>query len=142
MISLPGKLSEETSSSAVTVNWGRFSIIFLLLSLPANVSAHHSNAEYDRDHQSKLKGTVVEFKWANPHIQIVFDVKGRTGASERWIGEGPSPSQMIENGWTKETLKAGDRISLVGNLPKNGSLSVRLRWVTLPNGKDLFAYNN
>ena len=142
MISLPGKLSEETSSSAVTVNWRRFSIIFLLLSLPGSVSAHHSNAEYDRDHQSGLMGTVVEFKWANPHIQIVFDVKGRAGAIQRWIGEGQSPSQMIENGWTRETLKPGDRISLVGNPPKNGSLSVRLRWVTLPNGKDLFAYNN
>jgi hypothetical protein len=124
------------------VNWKRLSIILLLLSLPASVSAHHSNAEYDRDHQSKLKGTVVEFKWANPHIEIVFDVQGRAGAIQRWIGEGPSPSQMIENGWTKETLKPGDRIAIVGNLPKNGSSSVRLRWVTLPNGKDLFAYNN
>jgi hypothetical protein len=124
------------------VNWKRLSIILLLLSLPASVSAHHSNAEYDRDHESKLKGTVVEFKWANPHIEIVFDVQGRAGAIQRWIGEGPSPSQMIENGWAKETLKPGDRIAIVGNLPKNRSSSVRLRWVTLPNGKDLFAYNN
>jgi hypothetical protein len=49
---------------------------------------------------------------------------------------------MTENGWTKETLKPGDRISVVGNMPRSGSLAVRLRWVTLPNGKDLFAYNN
>jgi hypothetical protein len=124
------------------VNWGYRSIIFLLLSWPGTVSAHHSNAAYDRNHQNRLKGTVVEFKWANPHIQIIFDVNGRSGAIQRWIGEGPSPSQMIENGWTRETLKPGDRISIVGNLPKNGSSSVRLRWVTLPNGKDLFAYNN
>jgi hypothetical protein len=124
------------------VNWGYRSIIFLLLGWPGTVSAHHSNAAYDRNHQNKLKGTVVEFKWANPHIQILFDVKGRSGAIQRWIGEGPSPSQMIENGWTRETLKPGDRISIAGNLPKNGSSSVRLRWVTLPNGKDLFAYNN
>jgi uncharacterized protein DUF6152 len=119
-----------------------FWIILLLLSLPSALRAHHSNASYDRDHQSGLKGTVVEFKWANPHIEIIFDVKGRAGAVERWIGEGPSPSQMMENGWTKDTLKPGDRISIVGNLPKKGSSSVRLRWVTLPNGKDLFAYNN
>lgn len=123
------------------MRWRGFTIIFLLLSSPGATLAHHSNAEYDRDHQSRLKGTVVEVKWANPHIQIVFEVTGR-GASQRWIGEGPSPSQMIENGWTKETLKPGDRISVVGNPPKNGSLSVRLRWITLPNGKDLFAYNN
>ncbi len=54
------------------MNWARFSILFLLLSLPGALFAHHSNAAYDRDHQSKLKGTVVEFKWTNPHIQIVF----------------------------------------------------------------------
>ena len=61
---------------------------------------------------------------------------------ERWIGEGPSPSQMTENGWTKNTLMPGDRISVVGNMPKSRAASIRLRWVTLPNGKDLFAYNN
>ena len=122
--------------------WQCCSVILLLLSLPGAVFAHHSNAGYDRDHQNKLKGTVVEFQWTNPHIQIVFEVKGHAGAVQRWIGEGPSPSQMIENGWTKETLKPGDRVSIVGNLPKDGASVVRLRWVTLPNGKDLFAYNN
>lgn len=124
------------------MEWRRFTIILFLLCSPGAAFAHHSNAEYDRDHQSKLKGTVVEVKWANPHVQILFEVKGRGGAAQSWIGEGPSPSQMIENGWTKETLKPGDRILVVGNPPKNGSLSVRLRWVTLPTGKDLFAYNN
>lgn len=104
--------------------------------------AHHSNASYDRDHQSKLKGAVVEFKWTNPHIEIIFDVKGSGGAIERWVAEGPAPSQMAENGWTQQTLKPGDRIAVVGNPPRSGALSIRLRWVTLPNGKDLFAYNN
>jgi Family of unknown function (DUF6152) len=126
----------------VRVNRATFCIVFLLLVLPGSLFAHHSNAAYDRDHQSKLKGTVVEFKWTNPHIQIIFDVKGHGGAVQRWVAEGPSPSQMTENGWTKETLKPGDRISVVGNMPRSGSLAVRLRWVTLPNGKDLFAYNN
>jgi hypothetical protein len=126
----------------VRVNWATFSIVFLLLGLPGSLFGHHSNAAYDRDHQSEPKGTVVEFKWTNPHIQIIFEVKGSGGAVQRWIGEGPSPSQMTENGWTKETLKPGDRISVVGNMPRSGSSVVRLRWVTLPNGKDLFAYNN
>jgi uncharacterized protein YdeI (BOF family) len=124
------------------VNWGRWSVIFLLLSLTSAVFAHHSNAGYDRDHQNRLKGTVVEFRWTNPHVQIVFDVKGRAGAVQRWIGEGPSPNQMIENGWAKKTLKPGDRVSIFGNLTKDRAPVVRLRWVTLPNGKDLFAYSN
>lgn len=124
------------------MNWARLSIIFVLLCLPGSIFGHHSNAAYDRDRQSKLKGTVVEFKWTNPHVEIVFDVKGRGSAVQRWIGEGPSPGQMSENGWMKETLKPGDRVSVVGNMPRSGSLALRLRWVTLPNGKDLFAYNN
>lgn len=123
------------------MNWRAFSISLLLFGLPGLLFAHHSNAGYDRDHQSKLKGTVVEFRWTNPHTQIVFDVK-RGGTVQRWVGEGPSPSQMTENGWTKETLQPGERISVVGNLPWSGASAIRLRWVTLPNGKDLFAYNN
>lgn len=142
MISVKTKLEESSFFGAAAVNGRSFSIIVLLFSLPGGAFAHHSNASYDRDHQSKLKGTVVDFKWTNPHIHIVFDVKRRAGSIQRWIGEGPSPNQMIENGWTKETLKPGDRISIVGNPPKTGSPIVRLRWVTLPNGKDLFAYNN
>ena len=117
-------------------------IAFLLLGSAGARSAHHSNASYDRDHQSKLKGTVVEFKWTNPHSEIIFDVKRSGGAIERWVGEGPSPSQMTENGWTKDTLKPGDRISVVGNMPRSRAALIRLRWVTLPNGKDLFAYKN
>ena len=124
------------------MNWKPLLIFLGLALLAGSALAHHSNAAYDRDHQSKLKGTVVDFQWTNPHIQIIFDVKGQHGIMQRWIGEGPTPNQLIENGWTKETLKPGDRISVVGNLARNGSSSIRLRWVTLPNGKDLFAYNN
>ncbi len=124
------------------MTWTRFLIIFAAFGWAGAASAHHSNASYNRDHQTKLKGTVVEFKWTNPHIEIIFVVKGRGGAIDRWVGEGPSPSQMTENGWTQNTLKPGDRITLVGNPPRSGALSIRLRWVTLPNGKDLFAYNN
>ncbi len=124
------------------MTWTRFLIIFAAFGWAGAASAHHSNASYNRDHQTKLKGTVVEFKWTNPHIEIIFVVKGRGGAIDRWVGEGPSPSQMTENGWTQNTLKPGDRITLVGNPPRSGALSIRLRLVTLPNGKDLFAYNN
>jgi hypothetical protein len=120
----------------------RIVVAFAALTCAVAACAHHSNASYDRDHQTKLKGTVVEFKWTNPHIEIIFDVKGRGSSIERWVGEGPPPSQMVENGWTQGTLKLGDRIVVVGNPPRSGALSIRLRWITLPNGKDLFAYSN
>ena len=116
-------------------------VAFLAFSMP--VLAHHSGSAYDRDHQNTLKGAVITFfELSNPHSRIEFVVKDRQGKVQKWIGEGPSPSQMIENGWTKDTLRPGDKVNIVGNLAKNGSPSLRIRWVTLPNGKDLFAYLN
>lgn len=104
--------------------------------------AHHSNSMYDRDHQTELKGQVTDFQWTNPHIHLFFAVKDGQGNVKQWVSEGPSPSQMAENGWKEETLKPGDRVSIVGNPSRNGSPSLRLRWITLPNGKDLYAYRN
>ena len=104
--------------------------------------AHHSNSIYDRDHQTELKGEVTDFEWINPHIHLFFEVTDDHGNVKRWMSEGPSPSQMAENGWKKETLKPGDHVSIVGNPARNGSPFVRLRWVTLPNGEDLYAYRN
>lgn len=104
--------------------------------------AHHSNSMYDRDHQTELKGEVTDFQWINPHIRLLFEVKDHLGNITKWISEGPSPSQMTENGWKKATLKPGDHVSIVGNPSRDGSPSLRLRWVTLPNGKDLYGYRN
>lgn len=108
----------------------------------APVFAHHSNSMYDRDHQKSLKATITAFEMINPHIRILFDAKDAQGHIQQWVAEGPNTIQMTENGWKKETLKAGDRVTIVGNLAKNGTPSIRLRWVTLPNDKDLFAYTN
>jgi hypothetical protein len=104
--------------------------------------AHHSNSLYDRDHQTELKGEVTDFQWINPHIRLLFTVRGSQGSVTNWMSEGPSPSQMTENGWKKGTLKPGDHVSIVGNLARDGSPTMRLRWVTLANGKDLFGYRN
>jgi hypothetical protein len=107
-----------------------------------SASAHHSNSMYDRDQQTEFKGEVTDFQWTNPHIHLFFVVKDAQGHVKKWVSEGPSPSQMTENGWKQETLKPGDRVSIVGNPSRNGAPSIRLRWVTFPNGKDLFAYRN
>lgn len=105
-------------------------------------SAHHSNSMYDRERQIELKGEITDFEWMNPHIRLVFAVKDEHGKAKQWMSEGPSPSQMSENGWKKGTLKPGDHVSIVGNPAWDGSPSLRLRWVTLPNGKDLYGYRN
>ena len=139
------RFPEKHYAGGMAVKWKLSAVVALaagLLVSSGSAFAHHSNSMFDRDHQTKLQGTITDFQWINPHTQIFFEVKDREGNIQKWISEGPSPSQMTENGWKKETLKPGDRVTIVGNLARNGSPSLRLRWVTLPNGKDLYGYTN
>ena len=99
--------------------------------------AHHGNAAYDAKNPVTLKGTVTEFEWANPHVQIFFDVKDSSGKVQQWIAEGISSVSMARGGWTRSSLKPGDQITIVGNVSKNGSKTMRLSKVVLPNGKAL-----
>ncbi len=127
------------------MNWKLLTVFALTASYvisSGSAFAHHSNSMYDRDHQTELKGEVTEFQWINPHIRLFFAVTDGRGNVKKWMSEGPSPSQMTENGWKRGTLKPGDYVSVVGNLARDGSPSLRLRWVTLPSGKDLYGYRN
>jgi Family of unknown function (DUF6152) len=88
------------------------SAVVVLLS---NVSlAHHSQAGFETpDKAIPLKGTVVEFRWRNPHILIFWDVKDDSGKVVRWVGELGSISTASAGGLTKDSLKPGDEISVM-----------------------------
>jgi Family of unknown function (DUF6152) len=76
--------------------------------------AHHSQAGFETpDKAISLKGTVVEFRWRNPHILIFWDVKDDSGKVVRWVGELGSISSASAGGLTKDSLKPGDEISLM-----------------------------
>ena len=75
--------------------------------------AHHSFAMFDTQKELKLEGTVRDFQWTNPHIWIQLLTKDASGKDVEWAVECSSPSTMGSVGWTRRTLKAGDRISLV-----------------------------
>src|SRR5258708_1325142 len=91
----------------------------LIVSIPA--PAPPGAASYDSQHLSTLKGTVTEFRFFNPHSEILFDVKGSSGKVQKWIAEGVSATAMSRGGWSRDTLKPGDQITIVGNASKNGS---------------------
>src|ERR1700730_5849659 len=74
--------------------------------------AHHSFAVFDIEHPLELQGTVQQFKFTSPHTFIVLEVKGANGSSAIWNLEGASPSIMVRNGWTSQSLKSGDQIKL------------------------------
>jgi hypothetical protein len=94
-------------------------ICLFLYGLPA--LAHHGNAAYDLDNPITLKGTVTEFVWSNPHVQIYFDVKKGEGSVAHWASETVSPGMLSRRGWTKTELKAGDEITITLGPAKSGA---------------------
>jgi hypothetical protein len=115
------------------------SVAVLLLFCGPTFAHHGTNASYDTAKRITLKGTVTEFAFSNPHLQIYFDVKDEsTGKMVHWAGEvADAPFQAKRSGWTKDTLKPGDQITLVGSPSRSGSNNMVVRQVVLADGKTL-----
>jgi len=84
------------------------------------LSAHHGNSAYDETLRVKIKGTITEFVWSNPHSQIYLDVKDSAGKIVKWGVETNSPGILTRAGWTRHALKAGDQITIILCPAKNG----------------------
>jgi hypothetical protein len=107
-----------------------------LLTVSAPTFAHHGASAYDSKKLTTLKGTVTDYLFMNPHTELVFEVKDASGKVEKWTAEAASLVTMSRFGWTKNMFKPGDRITVSGNCAKNGSYTMRLSKVVLPNGKE------
>ncbi len=107
----------------------------LILNSPA--LAHHGNAAYDLENPITLKGTVTEFAWSNPHVQIYFDVKDDKGKVVHWATETVSPGLLSRAGWTKTELKPGDEIAITLGPAKNGAPVGYALKIVLASGKVL-----
>jgi hypothetical protein len=99
--------------------------------------AHHGGASYDATKVFTIMGTVSSFQFSNPHAMLVLDVKDDKGNIEHWVGEGTSPNMLVREGWNRKTVKPGDLITATGHPARNGSNSMRIQKVLLPNGREL-----
>lgn len=114
-----------------------------LIFLSAPVYAHHGFAgRYDEDTPVTVTGTVLELQFENPHSFIIFEAKDANGKTERWSAELGGASNMHRvDGWTKDTLKPGDKITIIGPRAKNGApdmnLSHQSRIVMTDTGKEI-----
>ena len=106
----------------------------LMVSGPA--LAHHSMSMYDETHQITVTGTVTEFRLTNPHIQILFDVKGDQGNIERWSSIGDNPVNLRRKGWNRNTIKPNDQITISGYPARDGRPLMTTDKIVL-NGKEL-----
>jgi hypothetical protein len=110
----------------------------LLASVPA--IAHHSfAAEFDAAKPIKLTGSVTKVEWMNPHTYFYIDVKDEKGQTANWGLEMGSPNGLMRQGWTRNSMKIGDMVTVEGSAAKDGSNIGNARSVTLSNGQRLFA---
>jgi len=106
------------------------------------VRAHHSfAAEYDANKPVTLSGTVTKIEWMNPHARFYVDVKDAEGKVTNWEFEMGSPNGLMRSGWTRNSLKPGDEVTIDGFLAKDGSHLANARNVKTADGKKLFAGN-
>jgi hypothetical protein len=110
-----------------------------LLVAPSPMDAHHS-WQLDRSQLVTLKGTVIRFDFANPHVQVYVQVKDDAGNAANWTVGGPSPNQLSRSGWTRDTVKSGDQITAAGYRNRDGSNVMRFDTVTLASGQVLGGY--
>ena len=106
-----------------------------LLTVCGPSCAHHGSASYKTDKVIVLKqATVTKFVWANPHAMLLFDVKDEKGNVSHWAGEAGSPSAVRLLGWTKNSLKPGDVITIDLHAAKTGAPAGRFSKIVLADG--------
>jgi uncharacterized protein DUF6152 len=94
----------------------RLSVILIggsLIAMGGAAMAHHSFAMFDTDNQIELEGVVREFKYTSPHTFILLEVKAQDGSTTVWNLEGGTPSALVRDGWSSQSLKPGDELKMM-----------------------------
>lgn len=121
--------------------FARASWVAAVLFMSGGAWAHHSfSAEYDANKPETVTGLVTKVEWANPHIYFFMDVYDPNGEVTEWRFEMSSPQAVMRRGWTKNTLKLGDMVTVDGFRARDGSPLLNVRSVVwVDSGKRLSA---
>lgn len=95
-------------------------VVALAVLAPASLGAHHGSAAFENGKTVTLKGIVKSWTYMNPHCLLTFDVTGDDGKTVQWIVETQAPGIMYPAGYRKDSFKAGDEVTVVANVVKNG----------------------
>ena len=116
---------------------GAVLVVTGLLLGAASLWAHHGNAPFDMTNTVKMQGTVTDFQWINPHALIHADLKDEKGKVANWKLELGSLGMLSRFGWSRNTVKRGDRVAVEGFRAKDGSPYMCLVSIDLPNGQSM-----
>jgi hypothetical protein len=111
----------------------------LICALP--LVAHHSFAQFDLVKNTTFEGTVVEYRWENPHSHIILKVDQKTDPATQgtWDIEGQATNIMARQGWSRVTYKPGDHAVIVAHpLKEGGTKGASLFYAIMPDGKRLY----
>src|SRR5262245_40440885 len=113
-------------------NTGRFLLACsLTLSLAIPSFAHHSAAAFNTQQEVKVTGKITEYRFKNPHVYMTFEVKKADGSASAMEVEAGAASVLNPLGFTKDSVRAGDVVTISGNPSRNNPDKLIL-------GKDLF----
>ena len=108
--------------------------------VPELTLGHHGTAAYDRGTTAALEGTVQRFAWENPHALIYVEATTPRGDTEQWVVETAGLVILARAGWHKATLQPGIRCKILGHPARNGSRTMILERVLMPDGRELGSY--
>ena len=112
--------------------------VALCLAIAPTAWAHHSQSEYDLRGKVEVEGAVTKVEWRSPHAWIYVDVITEKGEKVNWSFELPSPVTLMRRGWTRDSLKPGDRIKVGGAPARNYPTIGIANSIKDANGKALF----
>ena len=115
-------------------------ITLLAVYSPIQVFAHHSfSAEFDSNSPIEVEGIVIKIEWANPHTYFYIEVETEDGDFEEWAMEMGSPNQLVRRGWSRNSLKIGDVVTVAGSRARDGRAKANAQSVVLDSGERLFS---
>jgi hypothetical protein len=127
-------LRNRIGSRARCVAWFAAFVLSLFI---APSYGHHSITMYDRTIETSISGTVTQWDWTNPHCWLQIMVDDENGTPRLWVLEANSTGQMARGGWTADSVKPGDQVTVIINPIRDGTRAGRLGTVHFSDGREL-----